>query len=114
MTGSRTGARLQCTQEDSMSYERTTAIVHQIYEEVLNAGNLDLARDVIAAEAVDHAPDSRSSLPIGRTDAIEDFLVEFCMAFPDANWTIDQMQVDGDTVVVRTTVSGNHHAAFRG
>jgi predicted ester cyclase len=97
-----------------MSFEQSKGIIRRIYEEVLNAGNLDLAREVIAAEAVDHAPHSRSSLPIGGNDSIEDFLVEFCTAFPDVYWMVEQMQPDGDTVVVRTTVSGNHHAEFRG
>lgn len=97
-----------------MSHEQNKAIIRQIYEEVLNAGNLDLARAVIAAEAIDHAPYSRSSLPIGGIDAIEDFLIELCTAFPDVYWTVEQIQVDTDKVVVRTSVSGSHHADFRG
>jgi predicted ester cyclase len=97
-----------------MSHEQNEAVVRRIYEEVLNAGDLDLVRDVIAAQAVDHAPRSRSSLPIDRPEAIEEFLVEFCIAFPDAYWTVEQVYSERDTIVVATTVSGNHHAEFRG
>jgi steroid delta-isomerase-like uncharacterized protein len=97
-----------------MPLNHTQTIVRRLYEEVLNAGDLDLARHVIADEAIDHTPPLRSSLPIETVEALEDFLVEFCTAFPDVSWTIDEIRADLATVVVRTTVTGNHHGAFRG
>jgi predicted ester cyclase len=97
-----------------MMSEQNKTIIRRIYEEIFNAGDLDLVREVIASEAIDHAPGSRSSLPIGKHDAIKDFLVEVCTAVPDAHWTVQQMQADRDMVVVQTTMSGSHHGEFRG
>ena len=97
-----------------MSVEKRKAIARRVYEDVLNAGDLELVRDVIAAEAVDHASHAQSSLPIGGGTVIGDFLMEICSAFPDVHWTIDHIQGDGDMVVIQTTMAGSHHAEFRG
>jgi hypothetical protein len=63
-----------------MSYDQIKSTVRQVYEEIFNAGDLEITREVIAPWAVDHAPSSLSSLPVY---ALEEFLVELCTAFPD-------------------------------
>jgi steroid delta-isomerase-like uncharacterized protein len=98
-----------------MMPERTnSALVRRIYEEILNEGNLGLADEIIAADAVDHAPDHRSSLPTAGPEDLQKFVHGFCAAFPDAQWEIEELIAVDDTVVVRTTVTGTHLDTFLG
>lgn len=89
-------------------------IVRRLYEDVLNGGDLESITHIISTGAVDHAPRSSSSLPIGSAHGLSDFLNELCDAFPDVHWVIEQMADDGDAVVVETSVRGSHHGEFRG
>ena len=39
---------------------------------------------------------------------------QFCLAFPDAHHTIDDLIAEGDNVVLRTTTRGTHKGDFEG
>ena len=92
--------------------EMTT--IHRLYEDVLNAGDLDLARELIAVKAVDHTSRASSSLPIASDVELTAFLDELCTAFPDVYWAVETITARGNTLVVRTAMSGSHHGEFRG
>jgi predicted ester cyclase len=96
------------------SEEKTT--IRRLYEDVLNAGNLHLVRELIAANAVDHTPHMDSSLPNASEAKLTEFLNELCVAFPDVQWAVETITAGAsqDTLIVRTTISGSHHAEFRG
>ena len=97
-----------------MSRSHSTLLISCIYEEILNEGNVELTREVVARHAVDHAPRHRSSLPISTDEGLTEFLHELCDAFPDATWSVEHVRIKGDTIIVRTTFSGSHHGDFRG
>jgi predicted ester cyclase len=92
--------------------EMTT--IHRLYEDVLNAGDLDLARELIAVKAVDHTSRASSSLPTASDVELTAFLDELCTAFPDVYWAVETITARGNTLVVRTAMSGSHHGEFRG
>jgi steroid delta-isomerase-like uncharacterized protein len=98
-----------------MMAERTnSALVRRVYQEILNEGNLGLADEIIAVDAIDHAPDHLSSLPTAGPEDLQKFVHTFCAAFPDAQWEIEDMIAVDDTVLARTTVTGTHLDTFLG
>ena len=80
------------------------SIVAQIYEEVFNTGDLNPVDGLIAAEYIDHNP-----IGPGGEIGIEGFkqtVRALRFAFPDLHFTIEEILVNGDKVVVRTTMRG--------
>jgi predicted SnoaL-like aldol condensation-catalyzing enzyme len=97
-----------------MREKANRALVRRVYGEILNEGNLEVADEVIAVDAIDHAPDHLSSLPTAGPDDLKKFVRAFCCAFPDAQWEIEEMTTVDDTVVVHTMVTGTNLGAFLG
>ena len=88
------------------------ATISRIYEEVFNAGKLEQADTLIAAEYIDHNP-----IGPGGKSGIEGFkqtVKALRFAFPDLHFKVQQMIVNGDTVVTRTTMHGTHKNSFMG
>ena len=96
-----------------MSLEENKTIVRRMYEEILNEGNLALADEIIALDAVSHDP----AAPPGSLPGPEGFKRVVRMlqsAFPDHHTTIEEMIAEGDKVVMRGTLSGTHRGDFLG
>ena len=97
---------------DKATVSRAYSVVSRIYEEVLNAGKIERADTLIAAEYIDHNP-----IGAGGESGIEGFkqtVRALRFAFPDLRFTVDQMIVNGDQVVTRTTMQGTHKNSFMG
>jgi len=97
---------------DKATVSRAYSVVSRIYEEVLNAGKIEQADTLIAAEYIDHNP-----IGLGGKSGIEGFkqtVRALRFAFPDLRFTVDQMIVNGDQVVTRTTMQGTHKNSFMG
>ena len=80
------------------------ATISRIYEEVFNTGNLEQVDTLIATEYIDHNP-----IGPGGKSGIEGFkqtVRALRFAFPDLRFTVEQMIVNGDQVVTRTTMRG--------
>ena len=97
---------------DRTTISRAYSVVTRIYEEVFNMGKLEQADTLIAAEYTDHNP-----IGLGGKSGIEGFkqtvrVLRF--AFPDLRFTVEQMIVNGDQVVTRTTMRGTHKNSFMG
>lgn len=93
-----------------MSNQNTT-IVKRFFEEVWNKNNLSLADELLAKDYVDH------SAPPGSTGGIEGYkrsVAMFRSAFPDINFTLDDMRGEGDLVAIRLTGRGTHKGSFMG
>ena len=91
---------------------RTYSTVSRIYEEVFNTGTLDQLDTLIAAAYIDHNP-----IGLGGKSGIEGFkqtVRALRFAFPDLHFTVEQMIVNGDQVVTRTTMRGTHKNSFMG
>lgn len=97
---------------DQATITRTHSTVSRIYEEVFNTGQLDQVNTLIAAEYIDHNP-----IGPGGESGISGFkqtVRALRFAFPDLRFTVQQMMVNGDTVVTRTTMKGTHKNNFMG
>ena len=85
---------------------------HRRYnDEVLNRGDLDLLAELVAVEYVDHmagGPDLRGP------EGLRRFIAAFRTAFPDAQFTVHDRVVQGDTVAVRWSMRGTHRGDFNG
>lgn len=96
-----------------MSTEANKTIVVQLYEEIFNKGDLDLADKLIASNAVNHDPQLPPGVPSG-PQGLKAVVTMLHSAFPDDHHTIEDLVAEGDKVVVRLTHSGTHQGTFLG
>lgn len=95
---------------DRAAVAQAYLVVSRIYEEVFNTGELGQVNTLIAAEYIDHNP-----IGPGGKSGIEGFkqtVRALRFAFPDLHFTVEEMIVDGDKVVTRTTMQGTHKNSF--
>lgn len=87
------------------------ALVRRYVEEVLNRGNTALTDTVIAASFIGHdptGPDIRGPEGVREREAI------YRAAFPDLQYTVEEIVAENDAVVWRWTAHGTHLGAIRG
>ncbi len=75
-------------------------------------GKLEQVDTLIAAEYIDHNP-----IGLGGKSGIEGFkqtVRALRFAFPDLRFTVEQIIVNGDQVMTRTTMQGTHKNSFLG
>lgn len=88
------------------------AIVHRLYEKVINTGDLDRADELIAVDLRDHnlfIPELAPGL-----EGFKQGLTLFREAFPDLHFTVGEIMVSGEIVGVRVTMRGTHKGEFLG
>lgn len=92
--------------------ERNKAAVRRFYEEIVTAGDLELAGEFMAEGLVDHEPGDPD-----RPEGLEGVKALFTMlreAFPDLEARVEDLIAEGDKVAARVTYTGTHEGAFRG
>ena len=89
------------------SPETNKAIVRRFIAEVWNAGELAVANELI------HDDYAISSTNRGPT-AVQRNIARYRAAFPDLNWSIEEMIAEGEWVAVRLILHGTHRGEFRG
>ena len=86
--------------------------MERLFEEVINRGQLDLIDELVAEDAVEH-----EALPIStgemRTD-LRAWISELRRAFPDYHIDLEDLIVEGDTVVARERVTGTNSGPLLG
>ena len=82
------------------------------FVEFINSADEDLAREVISADAVFHAPTHPQPL-IGPAGYLE-VITTMRTAFSDVAWTLEEMVTDGKTVAARFSMRGTHDGPFFG
>jgi predicted ester cyclase len=96
-----------------MSVKDSKALERRLYEEY-NKGKtavLAVIDEVYAADTIQHSSSGRD---IRGIENYKQHVRAFSSAFPDLQFTIDDMVAEGDTVAVRVTATGTHKGAFRG
>ena len=90
--------------------ERNKAVIRRFVEEVQNQKNWDAYDELNDPEFFNH------SAPPGMTDreGSKQYLGAFLNAFPDSEYTIDDMIAEGDQVVTKKTLRGTHTAELAG
>jgi steroid delta-isomerase-like uncharacterized protein len=96
----------------NMSTDANKAIVVQLYDEVFNKGNLELAEKLVAEGAIEHDP---NGLPVPSGPAgVTTVVTMLRTAFPDCHQTIEDLVAEGDRVAARLSFQGTHQGTFLG
>ena len=81
----------------------------QVFEDVFNQADFDLAHELFTDEFIAHAfPDLRGP------EGVRTIVTGFRESFPDIEWTIENLFGEGVYVAVRWTARGTHDGEFRG
>lgn len=91
--------------------EQNKEIVKRFFEE-LNKGNIEIMSELYAPEYGWYYS-SITPKPMTREETIEFFRMVF-KAFPDINWTIQELFPIGDRVIAWMVVRGTHEGEFQG
>ncbi len=92
-----------------MSTEDNKANVRRGFEAV-NQKNLAVFDELLTPDVVFHS----ASTTMQGLEAYKQVLSVYVTAFPDLQFTIEDVIAEGDTVVVRYTTRGTHQGNFRG
>ena len=95
----------------NMTAETNKAVMHSFLE-FINTASEKLAQELISPDAVFHVPGRPEPMrgPAG-------YLAIIGMmrgGFPDIQWTLEEMVVEGDKVAARFTMRGTHKGTFFG
>ena len=85
-------------------------VARRYFDELHTEGNLAVANEIIASDAVFHLPDGDLQGP----EEVKGFLAVLLTAFSGAEFTIKELVATGDTVVVRLAMTGTHESDFQG
>lgn len=88
------------------------ALARRVIEEIWNKGNLAVADQAIGANYVSHDPADPN--PGRGPQAMKQQVTMYLTAFPDLQFTIDEMLADGDKVVTRWTSRATHKGDLNG
>ena len=92
-----------------------TAASRRLLEEVFNTGNVALADELIAADAINHDPSLPEKLRTLRgPEALKQTVTMYRSAFPDVQMTVDDAVREDDTVVLRWHAEGTHRGELVG
>jgi steroid delta-isomerase-like uncharacterized protein len=94
-----------------MSTETNKAIARRVFEEVFNAGNLDLIDELASPDAVIHFGGAQ---PLRGLESYKRAFTASQPSFPDMHFTIEDMIAEGDRVVMRWTMRGTHRGEYLG
>jgi len=80
-------------------------LVRRYVEEVLNKGNTVLIDELIALSFIGHDP---TGPDIHGPEGVKQRHATYRTAFPDLQYTVEEVVAEDDTVVVRWTAHGTH------
>jgi steroid delta-isomerase-like uncharacterized protein len=97
---------------DKTTAEENKTIVGRVWEEFFIQGNLDKADEFFSPDYVNHDP----AAPKDRhgPEELRQFLSMYRNAFPDMQFSIEDVIAEGDQVVVRWTLRGTHQGELMG
>jgi uncharacterized protein (TIGR02246 family) len=84
------------------------ALARRYWEEVINRGNSGVLDEIFATDYIQH----HVGVPPGLA-GIKAFVQTMSTAFPDQRATIEEILVEGDRVMTRTTIRATHTGPFR-
>lgn len=94
-----------------MSTEENKALIRRVFEEVWNAGNLDLVDELYHPDYVRH--NAAGGVPLGPAGERR-HRAAFRAAFPDLHITAEDIIAEGDRVAVRYRWHATHQGEFLG
>jgi predicted ester cyclase len=91
-----------------MSVEENKILVTRFYEQILNGRRMDVAKEILSPQYVDHS---------AFAPGLENFERYFAMitsVFPDIKVIVEDVLIDADKAAVRLTIQGTQLGHFRG
>jgi len=88
-------------------------LTRKFIDEVWSQGKLDLVEQLVAPECVTHDPAAPGGAIRG-LDGIKQLVSMYRNAFPDTEFEINDLILEGNKVAARLTVSGTHKGALMG
>jgi steroid delta-isomerase-like uncharacterized protein len=85
--------------------------IQQKFGTAVNTGQLELLRDVVASDVVDHDPDPDQG------PGPEGYIRMFAAmrtSFPDLSVSVDQLVTDDDKIAIAYTITGTQKGEFMG
>jgi steroid delta-isomerase-like uncharacterized protein len=89
-------------------------LFQRYFDEVANAGDLELADEFFAPDYLHHDPANPDPRPMVGPQAVRDHLTSLKGAFPDLVFEIEDMASDGDQIIVRWTARGTNTGDYFG
>lgn len=99
--------------EATDNLEKNKEIIHRLYDEAWNKGNLNVADECYPARFMQHDP-SYPDENWGSIDSFKQLVTTLRTAFPDLHIVIEDTIAEGDRVAIRYTVTGTHKGVFNG
>lgn len=96
---------------DEPELTQNRAVIQRLFDEVLNAGKLDLLDELLGMDFVDRNP--APGLTQGRA-GVRSKIEALRAAFPDLRFLLDALVAEGTLVAARSTWTGTHRGAFSG
>ena len=94
-----------------MTPEANKHVMHR-FTEFINTANEKLAEELISPDAVFHVPGRAE--PVRGPAGYLEIIGMMRAGFPDIQWTLEEMVVEGDMVAARFTMRGTHRGIFFG
>jgi predicted ester cyclase len=96
---------------DTTTVEANKALLHRVFDEIVNGRNLDLLDELYREDMIDHDP--LPGAPAG-IPGVRHTLGSLQAAFSDLNVTIHDVSAHGDKVVLHNTWSGTQDGKLLG
>jgi steroid delta-isomerase-like uncharacterized protein len=95
--------------------EALKAVVWRLLEEIWHQGNLQVIDEIIAPNYVRHTSHFREGgRDVHGPEGVRQSVAALRAAFPDVHFTVEDMLVAEDKVIVRWTCRGTHRGTFLG
>ncbi len=94
-----------------MSTERNKHLVRYTFEKLFNTGELALADELVSQDFLNH--DAPPGVPPGPA-GLRQMVTMLRTAFPDIQFTVEDLVAEGDTVGHRFTARGTHQGELLG
>jgi len=95
-----------------LTAQENKQVLRRFTDEFINTGDPSLAEELVSPDAVFHAPTSPE--PLRGPEGYLQLLGMLRAAFPDVQWTLEEMVAEGDKVAARFTMRGTHQGPFLG
>jgi predicted ester cyclase len=86
------------------------AVVERLFDEIINAGNLDAADELFAPDFVDHGPMGE----MRGIDAFKEVVAMWRSAIPDVHCSVENWFESGDMAAWNVRVTGTHTGEMMG
>ena len=93
-----------------MSTEKNKEIIDRLIMEVWGQGDMDLLADIVDTDFLDHT----TTGDVSGSENFRELVIAFRNAFPDINFSINDMIAERDKVVARWAARGTHKGEFLG